>query len=491
MRPVPSRFPSGNLAPLAALAALALLLPAPAAAKGVQVEVDYTDISKAPIFSVYFDYLNEAARPIRGLEAKDLALLIDGERWEDPIEVLPFDKVDEGVAYVMLASTYRGFSPAFDTQKRGLSEFVGAMGKKDVAALYAYADNVNPLVDFTSDKEELQAAIRGLSPSDKPVNVFLDAVIAALESFPAQDPTFPRRRGIVMIADGLDQNLADTQGIIRRIKSDLAPKARALGVKFYALGYTIESQQGLRIIKSLQKKFGGTFRHVRDSELQRANQFFKDISDRVKGQYILRFETDDLSPDETHTLQINVNHQGKPVESVPTEFQPPPIEGTSWWVYLLIILGSLLGLGLLIGLIVAIVNREPSEDEPDEEFEEGACEECGASWGLLCSDCPADRMPGRFVAKLVLQGGRWSGKYYAVDGDSVQIGREGDVPLNDPEGSVSARHAVLRIDELKFELADLNSTNGTFVNGNRISKQFLKSGDLVRCGNIELKFELT
>jgi hypothetical protein len=363
------------------------------------------------------------------------------------------------------------------------------MGKKDVAALYAYADNVNPLVDFTSDKEELQAAIRGMTPSDKPVNVFLDAVIAGLESFPAQDPTFPRRRGIVMMADGLDQNLADTQGIIRRIKSDLAPKARALGVKFYALGYTIESQQGLRIIKSLQKKFGGTFRHVRDSELQRANQFFKDIATRVKGQYILRFETDDLSAEEVHTLQINVNHQGKPVESVPTEFQPPPIEGTAWWKYLLTVLGIMLFIGLLIGLIVAIVNREPSEEEEEEHFDEDACELCGAAWGLLCEDCPADRLPGRFIGKLVMQGGRWSGKYYAVDGDSVQIGREGDVPLLDE--SVSSRHAVIRIDEMKFELADLNSTNGTFVNGNRVSKQFLKSGDVVKCGNVQLKFELT
>ena len=100
-------------------------------------------------------------------------------------------------------------------------------------------------------------------------------------------------------------------------------------------------QQGLRIMKTLQKKFGGTFRHVRDTELQRANQFFRDISERVAGQYIVQFETDDLDSEETHTLQINVNHQGKPIESVPTEFQPPPVEGTPWWVWLLRIGGAL------------------------------------------------------------------------------------------------------------------------------------------------------
>ena len=151
---------------LTALAAASLLIGAPAYARGVVVEVDYIDVSQAPVFSVYIDYLNEAGRPIRGLEPKDLSLLIDGERWDDPLQVIPFDKSGEGVAYVMLASTYRGFSPAFDPQKRGLSEFVSSMRSKDVAALYAYSDNVNPLVDFTSDKEELQGAIRGMVPSD-------------------------------------------------------------------------------------------------------------------------------------------------------------------------------------------------------------------------------------------------------------------------------------------------------------------------------------
>jgi len=93
------------------------------------------------------------------------------------------------------------------------------------------------------------------------------------------------------------------------------------------------------------------------------------------------------------------------------------------------------------------------------------------------------------IAKLVLNTGRWSGKHYAISGDNVTIGRDADVPLRDE--SVSGRHASIRVDDMKFELADLNSTNGTFVNGKRISKQFLKAGDVVRCGNVELKFELT
>src|SRR4051794_40540589 len=63
------------------------------------------------------------------------------------------------------------------------------------------------------------------------------------------------------------------------------------------------------------------------------------------------------------------------------------------------------------------------------------------------------------------------------------IGREGcDVNLMDPE--VSRRHAAIRDQGGSLAIEDLGSTNGTFVNGTRItSVTVLKDGDEVRLGN--------
>jgi predicted component of type VI protein secretion system len=63
------------------------------------------------------------------------------------------------------------------------------------------------------------------------------------------------------------------------------------------------------------------------------------------------------------------------------------------------------------------------------------------------------------------------------------IGREGcDVNLMDPE--VSRRHAVLRDSGGALAIEDLGSTNGTYVNGSRLSAvQVLRDGDEVRLGN--------
>jgi predicted component of type VI protein secretion system len=63
------------------------------------------------------------------------------------------------------------------------------------------------------------------------------------------------------------------------------------------------------------------------------------------------------------------------------------------------------------------------------------------------------------------------------------IGREGcDVNLMDPE--VSRRHAAIRSESGSLAIEDLGSTNGTFVNGERITTvTVLRAGDSVRLGN--------
>src|SRR4051794_34223671 len=67
--------------------------------------------------------------------------------------------------------------------------------------------------------------------------------------------------------------------------------------------------------------------------------------------------------------------------------------------------------------------------------------------------------------------------------DGSTIGREGcDVNLMDPE--VSRHHAAIRDQGGSLAIEDLGSTNGTFVNGTRITAvTALKAGDEVRLGN--------
>ena len=74
---------------------------------------------------------------------------------------------------------------------------------------------------------------------------------------------------------------------------------------------------------------------------------------------------------------------------------------------------------------------------------------------------------------------------------SLRIGRgaESDVPL-DGDSTVSSRHALVTHREDGLWVEDTGSTNGTFVNGARVtSPRLLQAGDVLRVGHTDLVVE--
>jgi hypothetical protein len=67
----------------------------------------------------------------------------------------------------------------------------------------------------------------------------------------------------------------------------------------------------------------------------------------------------------------------------------------------------------------------------------------------------------------------------------------GSVPGNDvilQEAGVSRKHAGIRKVEGGYELADFGSTNGIYVNGERVPRKKLGVGDIIRIGTTEIIF---
>jgi hypothetical protein len=74
---------------------------------------------------------------------------------------------------------------------------------------------------------------------------------------------------------------------------------------------------------------------------------------------------------------------------------------------------------------------------------------------------------------------------HSIDNETTKIGRHDTNAIQINEQTVTGSHAIIRKIDSKYELEDLGSTNGTFVNGERIRKRVLISGDRIRFGNIE------
>jgi len=62
------------------------------------------------------------------------------------------------------------------------------------------------------------------------------------------------------------------------------------------------------------------------------------------------------------------------------------------------------------------------------------------------------------------------------------------IVLSDP--AVSRKHMGIRRMGKRFEFADLGSTNGVYINGHRVPKKQLSTGDIMRVGNTEMVFKL-
>ena len=85
--------------------------------------------------------------------------------------------------------------------------------------------------------------------------------------------------------------------------------------------------------------------------------------------------------------------------------------------------------------------------------------------------------------QFVMRSGPTPGATYSLEGDQIVIGRDSTngVVINDAE--ISRKHARLMFQGGKYVLDDLGSTNGTFVNGQRLAGPVvLKSGDVVSLG---------
>jgi len=95
------------------------------------------------------------------------------------------------------------------------------------------------------------------------------------------------------------------------------------------------------------------------------------------------------------------------------------------------------------------------------------------------------------AAELSVVGGKHSGQIIPLNRRRFLIGREHDCQLRPNSERVSRHHCVFSLDDFSVRLKDLGSTNGTFVNGNRISKEIvLKNGDHVVIGNLEFQLSV-
>ena len=91
-------------------------------------------------------------------------------------------------------------------------------------------------------------------------------------------------------------------------------------------------------------------------------------------------------------------------------------------------------------------------------------------------------------ARLAAISGKLKGAIFAIDEETLVIGRETAANLCIADASVSRRHSKIEKKEDGFVLTDLDSLNGTFVNDVPVKSRLLEHGDRVRIGDSQFLF---
>ena len=93
------------------------------------------------------------------------------------------------------------------------------------------------------------------------------------------------------------------------------------------------------------------------------------------------------------------------------------------------------------------------------------------------------------MAKLVILTQSLAGRSRELTADRTTIGRVEDNAFQIAEQSISSHHCEVLLRGSDVVIKDLDSTNGTFINNEKITEGVLKPGQVLRLGQVELRLE--
>ena len=343
-------------------------------------------------------------------------------------------------------------------------------------AVYSFDDRPLLLQSWTGDQAAVDRVLAGLAPGGR-YTAFYDAVYLAatdLSHLPGS------AKAIVVVTDGRDEK-SDVK------LTDATDAAKAAAIPIYTVGV---GREHLSVLRRMATLSSGAYL-TGDSE-----------SSRILAS---RFASGNALPSQKKPPSGNVlSSPDKPaVKAIPS---PVPVNGPSratfgslaWsWAVL-----GLLALASLGGIVLAS-RRHRRTVPPRAGHGATALTEAAAFQGDAgLGDATLVRSNGLSAVllnstqlivlgdgSLVIKDGDGSGQAFKVmrTADTL-VGRSplANVRLVDP--TVSLEHCRISARRGFFHLQDLDSTNGTLVNGERVREHVLKDGDTVKIGETALEF---
>jgi hypothetical protein len=488
---------------------------------------------------------------LAGLAPSDLVLVVGGQRRKELAGLMPFEYTDAPVDLVVVIQTSVRFAAALEDLQEPMQKFLGRLSKATTqVAVVSYGGDDSLHASTLGDPQKAArfvAAILAEDVAEKPQLLpAIDRAIKILKNAKPAEGGLPPRKLMFIVSDGLHDD-DETEDV----KADFNKRAKAAadeGIVIHTMAFSMNDHRNpYRNLGQLSRKTAGTFRWAK--ERAAFAPMLDNLETEIKRQLVLTYflpagaivgekvkilcrsascdgaetpvESNDRKAPATPTCSGQACNVGEACVAGACRLANIEVAGSS--------LGRNLGLGALLvvgggaGMLVARKRKAKRKEEEEAAAKAKAAAPQAAPQIVLpdfsnipyLANNPQVQALKEMYAKMnlgpqqgqagqpaaaapVLPPGK-AGTLYILSGPrqgqtvplrhGFTIGKTQGCDLLVEDGYASGYHAQFQLDQRgACTVVDMNSTNGTFVNGVRTTRQQLTHGMTVRVGHTEVRY---
>jgi hypothetical protein len=479
--------------------------------------IDRVDLEPAAVtgfrLRVYMSALSIEGHLLDLTDPKSIRLYVGSSELKAPYALGSYEATTSDTAVVIIVQATTDFADALPMIGDALDrEVLATLPDNAQVALMAYgeASGTGRLGPIKALRGKASALASDGTSGEPALLDTIDRALQLLRKAKTEPEGRPIRKLILIVGDGRDRS-----GDKERV-THIGTRAAREGVRIHTIAYSpSDVRRPLLALGELSKKSFGTLRWPGRGHRPTPESWgdtFKQLHEEIAHQYVLTYfvsADDDVAEKRMHIVTVGRTEATSNEVKIPAAMcagnpcdsgycaadrciQPKQEGGRGILGWLVVVIGIGVGAIVVLGVIGYFITKRQQTPRPQMPGVPQAAP--GMPQMAQMGQMPQVAQPGGYLANgkpipalLISNGPRAGERLFLRHG--FLIGKQPGCDLQLIDGFTSSQHAQIAMDGAgNCRLYDRGSTNGTYVNGVRVSESQLDHGMAIKIGETELRF---